>query len=465
MPARYSRFFRSVHITGDILFLNLSFFVGNSIFYNNLSVSFSDHYIKQFIYINLFWGISSSINRVYDLYRVVRIERVVSVLIRTIILHLLLCFAFIVFFKEFVFSYRLFAAKYTTFIVFIVFWRIGVIFLLKFIRTRGLNFRNVIILGTGPIAREAHHFFQQHPEHGYRFLGFFENHVNEPSKQSTDLAAMPVNEIKQFTLENNVDEIYCAMPDVDYETVKDLMKYSDDNLIRFKLLPDFRGFAGKKLEINFYDHIPVLIVRKEPLDNLINRIIKRSFDFIFALFVVLLIFPWLFLIVAICIKISSNGPVFFKQWRSGLNNKPFVCFKFRTMHLNNTNPQKQAIRNDPRVTSIGNFLRKSSIDELPQFFNVLWGDMSIVGPRPHMIQHTEKYSKIISSFMVRHFVKPGITGLAQIRGFRGETHEPELMQKRVENDIWYIENWSFFLDIKIIFLTVLNIVKGDKNAV
>lgn len=465
MAARYSRFFRATHITGDVFILNFSFYLLNSVYYNDLFISFTDHYVKQFIYINLFWGISASILRIYDLYRVVRIESIIIQLLKTFAFHLLLCFAFVVFFKEKINSYRLFSFKYSTFVLLTLSWRIGFMFILKFLRTRGLNFRNVVILGTGPVAIETYDFFVKHPEHGYHFLGFFENGMHREISLHQPVAARPIGELKQFALENNVDEIYCAIQDVDYQTVGELMKFSDDNLIRFKLLPDFRGFAGKKLEINFYDHIPVLMARKEPLDNLANRVAKRFFDIFFSLGVLILIFPWLLPLVALLIKVSSPGPVFFKQWRSGLNNRPFVCYKFRTMRPDNHNPQQQATKDDPRVTKIGRILRKTSLDELPQFFNVLKSDMSVVGPRPHMIQHTEKYSKLIESFMVRHFVKPGITGLAQVRGFRGETTDPSMMKSRVRHDIWYIENWSFLLDLKLIFLTIFNVFKGEKNAV
>ena len=267
-----------------------------------------------------------------------------------------------------------------------------------------------------------------------------------------------------FAIEQGVDEIYCALTEVDNEKVLKLKDFADKNLIRLKLLPDFRGFMYKKVEINFYDRVPVLILRKEPLENTLNRFFKRSFDILFSLLLLLFIFPWLFLIVAVLIKLSSKGPVFFKQLRSGKDNEEFMCYKFRTMRMNIDSDQIQASKEDPRITKIGRFLRKTSLDELPQFVNVILGTMSVVGPRPHMLKHTQDYSKIIDKFMVRHFVKPGLTGLAQVKGFRGETTDPLLMQKRVQYDVWYIENWSFFLDLKIIFLTVWNMLTGEENA-
>jgi len=197
---------------------------------------------------------------------------------------------------------------------------------------------------------------------------------------------------------------------------------------------------------------------------MLNRFLKRSFDTIFSILVIVFIFSWLFPILAVLIKLQSKGPVFFVQIRSGRDNKPFKCYKFRSMRVNDESDKKQATRGDKRITLIGAIMRRTSIDELPQFFNVLRGNMSVVGPRPHMISHTEQYAQLIDTFMVRHFLKPGITGWAQIRGLRGETKNTEDMLARVEADVWYLENWSFLLDLKIVFLTFFGTIRGDKNA-
>jgi len=196
----------------------------------------------------------------------------------------------------------------------------------------------------------------------------------------------------------------------------------------------------------------------------LNRFIKRVFDIGFSLFVILFVFSWLFPILAILIKTSSPGPIFFVQTRSGRDNEPFNCYKFRSMRVNSDSDSKQATKDDVRKTKVGAFLRRTNLDELPQFFNVILGNMTIVGPRPHMLKHTEEYSKLIDQFMVRHFLKPGITGWAQVNGLRGETKTTEDMLQRVEADVWYLENWSFLLDLKIIFLTFYGTFKGDKNA-
>jgi putative colanic acid biosynthesis UDP-glucose lipid carrier transferase len=224
------------------------------------------------------------------------------------------------------------------------------------------------------------------------------------------------------------------------------------------------GLTPSKIEVLQYGHLPAFSFRKEPLEQLINRFVKRTFDVVFSSLVILLVFTWLFSIIGIIIKLSSKGPVFFRQLRSGENNHTFYCYKFRTMRVNGYADQLQATKKDPRITKIGSFLRRTSLDELPQFINVFLGSMSVVGPRPHMISHTEEYSTHIDDFMVRHYLKPGITGWAQVNGYRGETKEIEDMANRVKCDIWYLENWNFLLDFKIVYLTVYNTINGDPNA-
>jgi putative colanic acid biosynthesis UDP-glucose lipid carrier transferase len=210
--------------------------------------------------------------------------------------------------------------------------------------------------------------------------------------------------------------------------------------------------------------MPVLSARTEPLEIKINQVLKRISDILISLFIIIFLFSWVLPLMAILIKINSKGPVFFRQLRSGKNNEPFYCIKFRSMVLNDEADSRQATKNDLRITKIGAFMRRNSIDELPQFINVLVGDMSVVGPRPHMLQHTAAYAALIDQFMVRHFVLPGITGWAQIKGFRGETSDHKAMRERVEADIWYLENWSLFLDLKILFLTAWHVIIGSKNA-
>lgn len=322
------------------------------------------------------------------------------------------------------------------------------------------DFRQAVIVGGGRIGKDLYNFVTQNPERGYLIKGIFDD-TSVGVEQSLYLGG--VNQCISYVKENRIDEIFCTLPNSESEKIERLMLDADKNLIRFKLIPEFY-YTHKPTFVQNFGHIPVISIRPEPLENMLNRFIKRVFDIVFSIFVILFVFSWLFPILAILIKTSSPGPIFFVQTRSGRDNEPFKCYKFRSMRVNSDSDSKQATKDDVRKTKVGAFLRRTNLDELPQFFNVILGNMTIVGPRPHMLKHTEEYSKLIDQFMVRHFLKPGITGWAQVNGLRGETKTTEDMLQRVEADVWYLENWSFLLDLKIIFLTFYGTFKGDKNA-
>ena len=243
-----------------------------------------------------------------------------------------------------------------------------------------------------------------------------------------------------------------------------MINFADNNLKTIKLLPDSKNRLLRNLAVEYYGYIPIISLRTIPLDKEINKRFKRFFDVVFSIIIILFLLSWLTPLIALLIKLESKGPVFFVQKRNGLNYKEFYCYKFRSMRLNSKADLEQVQKNDPRVTKLGKVIRKFSIDELPQFFNVLLGDMSVVGPRPHMVSHTEMYAKSIDKFMVRHFIKPGITGLAQINGCRGEVETEKDIVNRVKFDIFYLENWSIILDLKIIYKTVFNAIKGEEKA-
>jgi putative colanic acid biosynthesis UDP-glucose lipid carrier transferase len=284
-----------------------------------------------------------------------------------------------------------------------------------------------------------------------------------------------VNELSHYPILSNVSgavdvckeygvtEIYSTIAPEHNTSIYQLIQMADQACIRFKIVPDISFFVKRQVHIDYLKEMIVISMRNEPLEDLGNRIRKRLFDIFVSLMVIIFILSWLIPIISILILIESRGPVFFKQPRSGKENKSFLCLKFRSMRVNDKADEQQATKNDSRVTKIGKLLRRTSLDEFPQFLNVFKGDMSIVGPRPHMLKHTDNYSRIIGQYMVRQFVKPGITGWAQIKGFRGET-TLEQMKSRVEHDLWYMENWSLMLDIKIMFITVLNTMRGEKNA-
>ncbi|MBD5352012.1 MAG: exopolysaccharide biosynthesis polyprenyl glycosylphosphotransferase, partial [Bacteroides sp.] len=237
----------------------------------------------------------------------------------------------------------------------------------------------------------------------------------------------------------------------------------DDNVVQFHYVPKISPYVGRRFEMTNVGGLPVLTPQINPLSKRVNRLLKRVFDLAFSS-VVLLFSPIIFIPIAIAVKISSPGPVFFKQKRTGYRGREFTCLKFRTMKVNSDSDRKQATDRDPRKTRVGDFLRRTSLDELPQFINVWMGDMSVVGPRPHMLAHTEQYRQLIDRYMLRHMVKPGITGWAQVSGYRGNTDELWKMEKRVNADVWYIEHWSWMLDLKIIVRTVYNAIRGEENA-
>ena len=273
-----------------------------------------------------------------------------------------------------------------------------------------------------------------------------------------------INDIFEYVLSNNIHEIYCCLPNIDPLKVHEVIDFAEEHFIKIKIIPDFRGFPYKNVEVQLYDFIPVLKVRPQPLDDRFNQFIKRSFDFVFSALVISLILWWLIPLISFLIKLDSKGPAFFKQKRHGKDNKPFICYKFRTMVTDNGTEFKQAIKNDPRITKFGRFLRKTSLDEIPQFYNVFVGDMSVIGPRPHPIKLNYDFKPQITKFMLRHSVKPGITGLAQAKGYRGETTSLVSMKNRVKLDRFYVENWSLLFDLKIIVLTLNHLLRENNNA-
>ncbi len=298
----------------------------------------------------------------------------------------------------------------------------------------------------------------------FEMHGYFDDYKTSTMHSTRYPVLGTIKESFDYAVVNEIDEIYSTILPESNPYIQEIAQQAEKNFIRFKFVPDFSIFINRQVHVDFLNETPIFSLRPEPLQELHNQMKKRAFDIMFSSLIIILVLSWLIPIIAILIKLESKGPVFFKQLRSGKNNMPFVCFKFRSLRVNVDADNKQVARNDKRFTGIGKFLRKSNIDELPQFFNVLQGHMSIVGPRPHMLKHTEEYSAILNQYMVRHFIKPGVTGLAQINGYRGEIKRKEQLYKRIEYDINYMENWSMWLDMRIILLTLYTTIKGDKNA-
>ncbi|MDR1980163.1 MAG: undecaprenyl-phosphate glucose phosphotransferase [Tannerellaceae bacterium] len=351
---------------------------------------------------------------------------------------------------------------YLVSIVLFSLWRVFVRVMLKMYRRKGYNFKRIIIVGAGKNGMELYRVMKDDLAYGFIIMGFFDDNVALKDLIPNYLGN--TDEIKEYVLENNIDEIYCTLPGTQDEKILKLLNFAEKSMVRFYIVPEFFRNVKKSLVIEMMESIPLLSIRREPLQAAYNRALKRAFDIVFSFFVLVTVYPVLYLVLSILIKITSPGPIFFRQRRTGIYGQEFECLKFRTMKVNQDADTLQAVKDDPRKTRLGEFLRKTNLDEFPQFINVLLGDMSVVGPRPHMLKHTEQYSALIDKYMVRHLVKPGVTGWAQVTGYRGETKTLEQMEGRVKRDVWYIENWSFFLDLKIIIVTLLNMFQGEKNA-
>ena len=261
-----------------------------------------------------------------------------------------------------------------------------------------------------------------------------------------------------------VHYLFCCLPSKDREVIVSLIDYCENHLVHFFSVPNVRNYLHHRMSFNIMGNVPYLGLRPDPLSWPGNRLLKRTFDIVVSSVFLCTLFPVILIVVAIVTGLTMPGPLFFRQKRNGLNGREFYCYKFRSMKVNADADRIQATEHDPRKTRWGNIMRKTNIDELPQFINVLLGDMSIVGPRPHMLLHTQEYSRLINKYMVRHFVKPGITGWSQVTGFRGETKELKDMEGRIRGDIWYLEHWSFGLDLYIMYRTVANVFRGEKNA-
>ena len=334
--------------------------------------------------------------------------------------------------------------------------------LYQYLKSKEWLTNRIVVIGYNELSKKLVSNLEETP-FNKQVVGFCEEDENVNELSSYPIIGRITKTI-ELCKSLNVTEVYSTIGPKQNPYIYNIMEQAGQNCIRFKLVPDLSFFINRKIHVDYLRELPVFNLRNEPLEDITNRIRKRLFDIIVSFLVTVFILSWLIPIVGLLIWLESRGPIFFSQPRSGKDNKPFNCLKFRSMRVNADAHLQQATRNDSRITNIGRFLRKTSLDEFPQFLNVLRGQMSIVGPRPHMLKHTDEYSRQIDQYMVRHFMKPGITGWAQVNGFRGETRNLAQMQKRIENDLWYQEHWNLLLDVRIVFMTVINAIKGEENA-
>ncbi len=462
----FSRYYKLILVVWDVVLLNVAIALSYFLRYGNLDLIHDRVRRTIALLLNVFWIFLLLFK---DSYRIIRIERIETILLRTfrlLLIHFALIAVFIIILGYDEISRLRMIYFYTAFFIFLVVFRIVFMKTLKYVRAKGYNYRNVVIVGANATGERMNRILSKDLTYGYRVTGFFDDAIDLDTQLTKPILG-GFEDIENYILTEKVDEMYIALHISKIDVINSITALCERYMVRIKFIPDFQQYTkSNRVHITFYGNgnVPVLMLRKEPLEMTLHRLIKKLFDLCFSLFVIVFVFPWLFPILIILIKANSPGPVFFVQQRSGRENESFPCYKFRTMHVNKQADKMQATQDDSRITKIGAFLRRTSMDELPQFINVLLGNMSVVGPRPHMLSHTKQYSELINNFLVRHYAKPGITGWAQVNGLRGETKELADMKNRVEHDIWYIENWSLLLDIKIIWNTVTSIFEGDKNA-
>ena len=446
-----------LYILEDIFLINLLFFI----MFHYFHMAFDDNYKIVFILINLGYLFSFAIIRVdFNDVKQLHIPHLSRRNIYKLIITILILVTSLFFLKISDDISRFFIGLYFSILFFILTFaqwvtRKFLTFTIKRTISKG------VIIGAGQIGELVFAEMLRNVYNNVVILGFFDDN---PEKNKGDVIGS-IEDAKEFILKHDVSYIFCTLSVSAEKKIVDLIKFAESHVINFHIVPSIGYYySGPQPIVQYLGKLPVFVLRNIPLSYIHKAFIKRGFDILFSLLVIVILFPLIFPIIALLIKLSSPGPVFFQQKRTGKKGKEFTCFKFRTMRVSVDAHIRQATADDARKTKIGNFLRKTSLDELPQFFNVLVGNMSIVGPRPHMLAHTYEYSPIVDKYMVRHFVKPGITGLAQVRGYRGETKDNELMEKRIISDIYYVENWSFGMDLLIMLKTVIMILKGDEKA-
>jgi putative colanic acid biosynthesis UDP-glucose lipid carrier transferase len=455
------RFLQLLFLVLDLLLLNAGYLLAQYIFPEDAESRMYMRYAQFLILVNGFWLLLAFMGEVYATKNISFFEKFLRATFRIFIIWAALTLVYLFLPRLIQLSPGMGLTTIGLFLVGLILNRLVYMVVRSWIDRAVHLRRKILVIGYNNTALR----FISHLEKeglGVQIMGFIDDRpvVNKDQKYPV-LAGL--SETLRIAKQLRVTEVYSAIMPENNHRVYNLMQQADKELIRFRLVADFGNFIDRPVHVDFLQDIPLLSIRREPLEEVINRVKKRAFDVVVSGLVTIFILSWLVPLLGLLIKLESKGPIFFVQLRSGKNNRPFRCFKFRSMGANH-DPSVQAKKNDVRVTRIGKFIRKTSLDEFPQFLNVLKGEMSIVGPRPHMLKHTKDFANLADDYMVRQFLKPGITGWAQINGYRGEIRELVHIKKRVEYDLWYLEHWSLWLDVRIIFLTVYNVFKGEENA-
>lgn len=462
MNRQFERYLQLTLVLLDLAALNSAFFLCFLFLQNRFIAEFSNTYFNFWIISNLFWIVPAFILRTYVGKNLLSFEHFTKRTSQVYMLWIIFVLVYLLFTYEFNIPRLIIVSSITGFGVGLMVNRFIYLGIRNLYKDSDQILKKVIILGYNDTAKKLAKYFEE-DSINTKLMGFIEEETNVK-----ELTHYPVISNKKNTLqvakELDIQEIFSTITPEQDKDIYDLMYQSEKECIRFKIVPNLSVFITRDVHIEYYGELPILSLRGEPLDDVGNRIKKRILDITVSFFVIVFILSWLIPIIGLLIWIESPGPIFFSQLRTGKNNKTFQCLKFRSMKFNKEADVLQATRNDSRITKVGKCLRKTSLDEFPQFINVFKGDMSLVGPRPHMVKHTTDYSKVVDEYMVRQFLKPGITGWAQINGYRGEITNTEQIKMRVDKDLWYLENWSLWLDVRILFLTIYHITAQNKNT-
>ena len=462
MNRQFERYLQITLLLLDIVALNVVFFVFQILFTNRFHFQSSDAYFKYILVANGAWLFLAFFLRTYSPNIILNFEDFTKRTIQVFLVWIILVLFYLFFSRELTVSRFFIISSTSAFGLGLLLNKFIYLGIFRYFKNSQFLVKRILILGYNETAKKLASHFEQDALNT-EIIGFVEDEENVQELSHYPVLAN-VDETLRVAKERNVQEIFSTITPEQNKYIYDLMYQSEKECIRFRIVPNLSVFVTREVHIEYYGELPILSLRKEPLDDVGNRIKKRALDLVVSLFVTVFLLSWLIPLIGILILLESGRPIFFKQLRTGRDKKPFYCWKFRSMRKNKDADLRQASKDDNRITALGRFLRKSSLDEFPQFINVLRGEMSLVGPRPHMLKHTSDYSKVVNDYMVRQFIKPGITGWAQINGYRGEISNPEQIRMRVNKDLWYLENWTLWLDIRILFLTVYYIFKGDSKA-
>lgn len=462
MNLSFKPFLKILFFLLDLLLLNISFFIAKAFFEESPQSAQYLRYTQFWMIINGFWVLLSWMGEVYKIKNISFFDSFLRVTFKSYGLWVGMTILYLLLPRLINLSSAMVITTVVLFPIGLMINRILYLAIKQWVKIRFDNTRKVLILGYNNTAKKFTSYIESEG-FGFEILGYIDD-KNNSKEYSKYPIYNGISEALATAKRLRANEIFSTIMPENNSKVYSLMRQADKDLIRFRLVADLQQLVDHPVHIDLLHDLPLLSTRREPLEEVINIVLKRTFDVGISVFVAVFFLSWMVPVLGLLIKLESPGPIFFVQLRSGKNNRPFRCFKFRSMGVNNKAESTQATKGDIRVTKIGRILRKTSLDEFPQFLNVLMGQMSIVGPRPHMLKHTKDFANLADDYMIRQFLKPGITGWAQVNGFRGEIRELMHIKKRVEHDLWYLENWSVWLDIRIIFLTVYNAVKGEENA-